>query len=361
MRTLAAIALLVVASSASATPPPPSVASALETDPRPDAADGVRSITLWTHPRDPASGLLIATHPRSGVVAYDLGGHVSHSLALDGADAITPASFSPRDTLLLVSRDGLPTVAALTLTHPAYRLAIGSENLLRVEGERIAALAAGAVGATPGTGGAAGGTPEIDCFAATPGGRIEHHRVIRAGDGLSARRVRTWTHPAEVTALLVDADAASLYVADANGSLWRIGLPPDSPTPGAEVVRRRTGTPPDETIRALSLQAYPDGGGYLLASVREYMWIVIYDRQPPNARRGIVRLTRGAGIDAVEYPGALASTAGALGSAFPFGILAAQDGENDGASANMKVVGWETVARALRQPLQLPRQKPTPR
>jgi 3-phytase len=357
MRMLAAVVILALATQTSASPPPPSVQAALETDPRPDAADGARSIALWTHPRDPAASLLIATHPRSGVVGYDLGGHVSQSLALEGADALATATLSPRDTLLLVSRDALPSITALILASPEHRLAIRSENLLRVDGERIVALAAGAVGSTPGTGGAASSVPEIDCFAATPGGRIEHHRITRSSDGLTVRRVRAWTHPAEVTALLVDAQAGCLYIADAKGSLWRVGLAADARLPGNEVVRRRADMPADETIRALSLQAYPDGGGYLLASVRESMSIVIYDRQPPNTQRGTVRLMRGAGIDAVENPGSLASTPGSLGSAFPFGILAVQDSRNDGASTNVKVVAWEAVARSLRQPLALPRQR----
>lgn len=357
MRMLAAVMILTLASPTSATPPPPSVHAAMETDPRTDAADGARSIALWTHPRDPAASLLIATHPRSGIVGYDLGGHVSQSHALEGADALATAILSPRDTILLVSRDGLPTITALILPSPEYRLAIASENLLRVDGERVVALAAGTPDSRPDSGTMASRSHEIDCFAASPGGRIEHHRITRTGEGLATRRVRTWTHPAEIMALLVDAQAGSLYIADAKGSLWRVGLAADSLLPGSEVIRRRADMPSDETIRALSLQAYPDGGGFLLASIRESMSIVIYDRQPPNAQRGIVRLIRGAGIDAVERPGSLASTPGALGSAFPFGILAVQDSLNDGASTNVKVVAWEAVARSLRQPLALPRQR----
>ena len=67
----------------------------------------------------------------------------------------------------------------------------------------------------------------------------------------------------------------------------------------------------------------------------------VYRRSGRNAYVRSFRVGAAAGIDAVSDTDGVDVTARALGPRFPRGLFVAQDGDNDDANQNFKIVRWQ--------------------
>ncbi|MDX2132058.1 MAG: phytase [Planctomycetota bacterium] len=333
----AAICTLLSIGLAAASAPPPRATPTLETDPRADVADAAVAPAVWTNSRDPAASLILGTHARTGVVAFDLGGRATQILDLPGADQIALCSLPGGTGIAAVSLRGQPALAFVEIS------AAGKLSLAPGLSIALPAPTPTAVALAPGVDASA-----LDCVVALPGGAIEHHRLTPAPDGSrSAARATTFKHPAEVGAVAVH--AGNVLVGDATGAIWR--YPVQGGQPGAAVV------PPTpkaliKPVIGLATFVHADGSGYLLATFDRSTQVVLYDLRTFERLR-VFGIERTASVDEVQYPGEIAASAAALGATMPFGCVVVQDADNEGQGPNFKVLAWEAVARSVRPPLPL--------
>jgi 3-phytase len=90
----------------------------------------------------------------------------------------------------------------------------------------------------------------------------------------------------------------------------------------------------------LAIAAGPRGTGSLVASSQGDDRFAVYRRGGRNAYVRSFRIVAAGGIDGVSDTDGIDVTSRPLGRRFPGGLFVAQDGHNDGAHQNFKLVPW---------------------
>jgi 3-phytase len=115
-------------------------------------------------------------------------------------------------------------------------------------------------------------------------------------------------------------------------------------------------------VEGLTIYYATENQGYLLASSQGDNTFAVYSRGGGiNRYLGSFALTKTKGVDSVEESDGAAVLNVRLGSAFPYGLLVTQDGDNtpavlDGGgeprdNTNFKFTPWQAIARAFPKPL----------
>jgi 3-phytase len=98
-------------------------------------------------------------------------------------------------------------------------------------------------------------------------------------------------------------------------------------------------------LGAVALYAPSRSGGYLLAVSGGANAVRIYDRTPSaHTFRGSFTVVANGAIDSVENPRHLVVSNRALGTRFPVGVVAIQDGLNAAENENFKLIPWTALS-----------------
>jgi 3-phytase len=96
-------------------------------------------------------------------------------------------------------------------------------------------------------------------------------------------------------------------------------------------------------VEGLAIADAGDDAGFLVASSQGNNSFVIYRRNGANEFVHRFQITSGKDRDGAEVTDGIDVTTANLSPHFPRGLFVAQDGKNDGANQNYKLVPWNDI------------------
>jgi 3-phytase len=303
----------------------------------PTVEDGANGVAIWVHPSDPAQSLIFGAAGSGGLEVYGLDGalrqrigdietaHVSLRYGFEVGGRLVPLVLvyeSRSSSLLAYTVDDALTVARL----PGAAI-VADDELTGLCSFR-----------SPITG-------TIYALGMTDSGQMLQWELFDAGDSVEGRLVRSVPLGQGIEYCVVDDASATLYYGDE--ALGVLSLPAEPETDASrtlfELVAPR-GSIAGE-IKGLALAQGADGSRLLIVSDVSAERLAIFGLD--GTLRGRLRIEAGKGVDAVGESEGLALATAALGAAFPEGLLAIADQDNDGEHSNYKLLGWREARAAL--------------
>ncbi|NEQ23102.1 MAG: phytase, partial [Microcoleus sp. SIO2G3] len=369
--------------------PTPGITPALETPPvtdldledlssgeQPGDADDP---AIYVNPIDPNQSIVVGTLKDGGLSVYDLNGQVLQTIQSDvrfnnvdlvynfrlGDRVALPeryrsvdlavASDRRNDTLAIFAID--PTTRQLTdLTSANIPTSIFGID----DGEQTAYGLA--TYTSPITG------RSFVFVSQREGDRVAQLELVADGaGGVTANTVRTLTVPiptggeledAQVEGMVVDRDRGILYAGQENVGIFKFSAEPNGDSTGTLIESVDNGILQAD-VEGLTIYYADNGTGYLLASSQGDSTYAVFSREGDNEYLGSFVIGDTGAIDSVEESDGADVINAPLGSAFPFGLLVVQDGNNDPAvaaeddgtieniSSNFKFIPWQNVATAF--------------
>ena len=313
--------------------PPVAVTARGETVPvGTSAQDAADDPAIWRNPANPAASLIVATDKKAGLYVYGLNGAVRH--------------FSDTGLVNNVDLAQLPGHGVIVVASDRNDLANARLQFHRLDPASGALTPLGTApgGAGEGYGlclGQSGGV--LRAYSVLKEGRIHEYRVDLGTPGsapvLSAERVLTVATQPE--GCVVDHRNGTLYVGEEGRGLWRFA-------PGAaagELVAPIDNRYLVADLEGLALAPAGADGGYLLASSQGDNAYAVF-RLPGLEPLGRFRIAAGV-FGSTEETDGIDLILGDFGPEYPAGLFVAQDGRNEPAAQNFKLVSWAEVKAAL--------------
>lgn len=312
------------------------IAATVETEPVSTGGDSADDITLWINPSDPSRSLIIGTNKQRGLAVYDLAGK--------------QLQFLPDGQMNNVDhRDGFPLgnerISIVTSSNRSnnsigvYRVNPATLQLENIAARRIPA--AGAYGAcmyhNP-------KTDKFYCIITSKKGIAEQFELFDDGKGrVDARSTRQFKVGTQIEGCVADDELGHLYIGEENIGIWKYQAEPDARLDRAKVDGVGANGHLVADVEGLTIAYEKDGKGYLIASSQGDNSFVVYRREGDNTFVKKFRIGSGNGIDEVTNTDGIHATTANLGPAFPRGVLIVQDGVNDKANQNFKLVPWHLI------------------
>lgn len=334
---LLALSVAAGALSACATAPPPqglppaAVMALAETVPvgtaNQDAADDP---AIWRSAADLSASLIVATDKKAGLYVYGLDGAVRSFTNSGLVNNVDLVDLGPQGVIVVASDRNDLTQAVLQV----YRL--------NTQTAALEPLGNGPGGSGEGYGlclGTHGGA--LRAYSVLKEGRTHEVRIDLSGAAPVFTMERVLTVASQPEGCVVDDRSGTLYVGEEVVGLWRFAA---GATEGELVA------PIDNRYLVADLEGLalaPQGleGGYLVASSQGDNAYAVF-ALPAMTPVGRFRIAGGA-FGATEETDGIALVLGDFGPLYPAGLLVAQDGHNQPAAQNFKLVSWGDVVSAL--------------
>lgn len=313
-----------------------------ETPPAPGAGDSLDDVAIWIHPEDPEKSRIIASDNETGLVIYDLSGRQLEVIpdgAFNNVDIRRGFELGDEVVDLLATSEKVARQVVLYTIDPDGRLERAGEFAIKFDGYGLCLYV------SPRTG-------TFYVFVTSTGNQVEQWALDGSSGRIEARLARSITMTDRTEGAVADDERAVLYLAEEKIAIWRYGAEPEDGEQRV-LVDSHQGGYVGKDIEGLALFRGPAGSGYLIASSQSEDSFVVYDREGDNRHRLTFRIGAGNGIDEVSQTDGIEVTSVALGSRFPFGLFIAHDDSDDVAGQNLKLVGWEEIAREADPPLML--------
>ncbi|QIQ87982.1 phytase [Erythrobacter sp.] len=294
-----------------------------------DAADDP---AIWRNPADPAKSLIVGTDKKGGLYVYDLAGR--------------EVSFLPAPGLNNVAIAELPDGRVLTLASDRSDLATAHIHVARLDTATgsLTPMARIAVGPGEGYGiciGAVDADGSFAVFSAPKEGTIYRTALALEGERVTGRTDTLATVPSQPEGCVADPRTNTLYVGEEAAGIWAI----DMETGAKELVARVDNRLLVADVEGLALAPEGSDGGWLVASSQGDNAYAVF-RLPGMEPLGRFRIGAGA-FGGTEETDGIELDARSFGPAFPGGAFVAQDGVNEDAAQNFKLVRWDAVLAAL--------------
>jgi len=294
---------------------------------------------IWLNPNDPDDSVVVTSHKEGGLRVYDLAGNELQSIEPGGirynnVDVLYNVKVGGQFKDLFVAADRANDTLAIFAIDPETKL------LTDVTGNVPASIfgvddgEATAYGLDAWTG--ADGNAYV--FVTQAGGdKIAQLKLVTAGNGeVSARLVRTLTLPnpdgvdpeeLQSEGIVIDDVTGVGYVSLESGGIYSFNADPDGDGAFAEFVARDADfLVPD--LEGLSIRYANDGSRQLFVSSQGDSTFSVLDLDTGNFL-GRFAVAAGPGIDGAEESDGLDIFSGALGSAFPNGLVVVHDGSSE--------------------------------
>ena len=355
--TVCSAVALAACSSSSAPPPgtaPPSdvggvdpagtvsaqVTPSVETEPVAHEGDAADDPAVWVNPANPSMSAVIATDKQGGLLVYDMAGKelqylpVGEMNNVDVRPAAAGFTLDGRPVVLVVSGNRSDNTIGVFVLDPDTR------QLRDVAGDAVrpdlevygSCLYQSAT------------TGRMYAFVNSKEGEVEQWELSDDGSGkVRGDQVRSFGVESQVEGCVADDELGDFYLGEETRGIWKFRAEPDDGDAGALIASVSESGPLVGQVEGLAL-AYEDGGaGYLIASSQGDSSFAVFRREGDNSYVGSFRIVPGGGIDGTEHTDGVDVVTAGLGPSFPSGVLVVQDGENDGAPQNFKLVPLEDV------------------
>lgn len=326
--------------------PPPTVVAIAETDPVADADDAADDPAIWVNPVDAGKSLILGTNKKSGLCVYDVTGHQLQFLPvgrINNVDVLQGITLGTRNLDFIAAGHRENRCIHLWHVDPT------TLQLHEYSGSPLPVTVAEPYGIALGR----GGSGETFIFVNDKAGKVEQWKLTTDSAGaLTATLARTLNFKTQVEGMVCDDDLGFVYIGEEATGIWRAPINPaskDAPVLIAKAGKNEPIKPDTEGLAIYSQQG--STAGYLICSSQGNNTYAVFNRTPPNAYIGSFSIVDSATIDGCSDTDGIEATSSSLGSAYPFGVFIAQDGDNAGATQNFKMVPWDAVAKAFDSPL----------
>jgi 3-phytase len=313
---------------------PTAVPAAAETVPT--AEDGANGVAIWVHPQDGAKSLVLGAGGTGGLEVYGLDGKLRQRIGeLEASHVAVVDDFDfggRRVPLVLVYESRTSTLHGYTIDEAARVVALPGDAI--VAEDELTGLCEFA---SPLTG-------SVYALGMTDAGQMLQWELFADAGKLRGRLLRSVPLGQGVEYCVVDDASATMYYGDEALGVLSLPVEPES-DPARRVLdlaAPRGGIA--EEVKGLALARDGEGEAVLIVSDVSAERLSLYSTD--GSLRGRVQIAAAGGVDAVGESEGLAVALPALGSAYPDGLLAIADQDNDGAHSNFKLVGWREVAAA---------------
>ena len=314
-----------------------------ETVPVSSSDDAADDPAIWLHPDDPTASRILGTDKQSGLVVYDLRGRQMQYLAhgrLNNVDV--------RQGVVLAGQPRDLAVATNRTTRSLDVFEVASDG--RVHGLATQQLA---FKEPYGVCLHHGGAGRLHAFVNDKSGAYQQWRIAALDDGaVTLELVREFTVRSKPEGCVADDAHGVLYIGEEARGVWKL---PAAPTaePALRLIAE-VGDALTADVEGLAIYRREAGDvGYLVVSSQGDDSYAVFDLGDAHAHRGSFRIAGNPenGVDGTEDTDGIAVTGVALGTAFPEGLLVAQDGSNTAPNhnhnQNFKLVSWAKVRAAL--------------
>ncbi|MFN3516602.1 MAG: phytase [Novosphingobium sp.] len=296
-----------------------------------DAADDP---AIWLNRRDPTASLIVATDKKAGLYVYGLDGKIRHFVADGRLNNVDLVDMGRAGIMVVASDRNDKAAAKLRL----YRLDTATVQLVPL------AVFDGGAGEAYGLCLVRRGSG-FDAFSVLKDGLVAQVQV-RLGKAPQGTIVRYLKVPTQTEGCVVDPRSETLYVGEEDVGIWAFDARARGPVLGRLAVKV-DGVRLVADVEGLALAPQGRKGGWLVASSQGDNAYALY-RLPDLAYVGRFRIAAGP-FGSVEETDGIELKLGNFGPDYPAGLFVAQDGMNEPASQNFKLVSWAEVLAALGQ------------
>ena len=309
------------------------VAASAETRPvgtaNEDAADDP---AIWRNAENPAASLIVATDKKAGLYVYGLDGEVRDFLSGGLLNNVDLVELSDGTVLVGASERTDPATAKVAL----FTLDPDSGKLRRAATIDVGPGEGYGFCMGPGRSGA-----DVMLYSPVKDGSL-HGQALRWNGGEpvveTVFRHKLATQP---EGCVVDPRDGTLYVGEEMAGIWRFSM---DGTPG-ELVAAVDNAMLVADVEGLAIAPEGESGGLLVASSQGDNAYAVF-RLPGMEPVGRFRIAAGA-VGSAEETDGIDLKLGDFGPEFPAGLFIAQDGMNEPAAQNFKLVRWASVLEAL--------------
>jgi len=334
---------------------------------------------IYVHPTDSGKSLVITALKDGGLAVYNLDGQEVQRIApadirYNNVDLVYGFPVGEQTVDLAIATDRRNDTLAIWAIDP------DTQQLMDITATTLSDPAASIFGIDDGEQTAYG----IATYTSPRSGKsyvfvsqregnlIAQLELSATDDGrVSAERVRTLFAPippgkdlqdAQFEGMVVDQELGYLYAGQEQRGIWKFAAEPGSPNDGTLIEPvKPEGSVLTADVEGLTIYYAANGTGYLLASSQGDSSYAVFSREGNNDYLGSFVISDGR--EGVEESDGADVINVALGTQYPNGLLVVQDGSNEPArveeedgevqnfNTNFKFVPWDSVAKALPQPL----------
>jgi 3-phytase len=315
---------------------PTRITATVETDPVPHGGDAADDGAIWVNAADPAQSTIIGTDKQGGLAVYGLDGKQIQYLPhgkLNNVDIRTGFPLGGQRVALVTAGNRSNDTLLIYRVNPATR------QLEPVAARTITTLTVygSCMYHSPTSG-------KFYYFVNSEVGEVEQWELFDNGAGkVDAARVRAFDVGSQTEGCVADDQLGSFYIGEESRGIWKYGAEPTAGSTRTQVDTTSSGGHLTADVEGLTIAYGANGSGYLIASSQGNNTFVVYQRGGSNAYVSSFQLVAGNGIDAVSDTDGIDVTTANLGPAFPQGLFVAQDGNNDGANQNFKLVPLDSI------------------
>lgn len=302
----------------------------------PTAQDGANGVAIWVHPEDGARSLVLGAGGTGGLEVYGLDGTLKQRVSdIEASQVMVRYGFEiggARRPLVLAYD---PMRSALT----GYTIDDG--QLARLPGVPILAddELTGLCGYTSAI------TGRVYALGMTDSGEMLQWELFAKGGALEGRLVRSVALGKGVEYCVVDDASGTMYYGDEALGVMSLPVGPET-DPARKIVDLAAPRGEiTEEVKGIALAQGADGKALLIVSDTSSERFSAYDLE--GKLLGRFQVGTGGKVDSVGENEGIALATVPMGSAFPEGVLAIADQDNDGEHSNFKLVGWREVRGAL--------------
>ena len=340
LAVLVATAALAVEAGAQTT----EVTATVETDPVPSGGDA-DDPAIWVHPTDPSQSIMIGSDKENGLGVYDLSGNQIQFLS-----GIEPNNVDIRHDFplggqlvdLVVSSDRADDSIALHRVDPATRqlVAIGAPISTGIDIYGTCLYHSPVSGSW---------YVFVTSEEAGPVGQFE--LTDNGSGGISGDEVRRFQMGSTSEGCVADDGLGYLYVTEEDVGIWKYDAEPDGGSNRVSV--DEVGPNLEADVEGATIYYGPGDSGYLIISSQGSSDYAVYRRDGDNEYVSRFEIVNAGGIDETGGTDGIDVISTSLGSAFPDGLFAAHDSDNDSGENNFKLVPWELVAASANPSLMI--------
>ena len=272
-----------------------------------DAADDP---AIWVHPTDASKSLILGTNKDAGVYVYGLDGSEKQKLLVGLSNNI-----NLRGNLGVASNDGRNVLSWFRIDPVSAVVShAGDSKLQTVEPYGVC------MGVLDNA---------LHAVVTYKTGLVEIWRVADTGSGpVQISGKRTIKLGSQIEGCVIDDDSGLMFVGEENVGVWSVNMLSEDMIP-KQIDNVNSGTGLVADVEGVTLYRGGKGAGYLLVSAQGADRYVIYDRKPPHAALGVIKIGPSAdgAVDGVSVTDGLDASSAAFPE-FPAGILVVQDDAN---------------------------------
>ncbi len=317
----------------------------METEPVGHGGDAADDPAIFVHPTDPSKSAIIATDKKGGMLVYDLSGKLLQYLPdgkMNNVDLRGGFKLGGKTVTLVTASDRTHKAIAIYTIDPDTRLLNSVADDVQATGLSDPyglCMYRNRKGAT-------------FVFIGDPDGLVRQWKLVATPAGkVRAEAVRDVKFATQTEGCVADDETGSLYVAEEDVALWKLGAEPSTGQAMTAVAQVKDNPALKDDLEGVGLYARKNGKGYLVLSSQGNNSYALFRREGDNAYVGSFAVTAdgASSIDGVSETDGLDVTSASLGAGLEAGAFVAQDGRNISPpeNQNFKLVPWSVIAEKL--------------